>query len=56
MRGATPQEQKQYEAEVEISIHAPHAGRDIGYDGRIGLYVDISIHAPHAGRDFWHLV
>ena len=33
-----------------ISIHAPHAGRDlIGADGEIDL--SISIHAPHAGRD-----
>ena len=34
----------------EISIHAPHAGRDLA-----GVLVDqpplISIHAPHAGRD-----
>ena len=34
-----------------ISIHAPHAGRDMDADvaSRIG---GISIHAPHAGRDY----
>ena len=33
-----------------ISIHAPHAGRDVPAPHSV-LFVDISIHAPHAGRD-----
>ena len=33
-----------------ISIHAPHAGRDLRA-GRDNLRQLISIHAPHAGRD-----
>jgi len=34
----------------QISIHSPHAGRDVA---SIQLYgdLDISIHSPHAGRD-----
>ena len=37
-------------SQSEISIHAPHAGRDVGvvYGNVIEA---ISIHAPHAGRD-----
>ena len=34
-----------------ISIHAPHAGRDYDPDPIPGS-VSISIHAPHAGRDY----
>ena len=34
----------------DISIHAPHAGRDEPESGRISKD-RISIHAPHAGRD-----
>ena len=38
-----------------ISIHAPHAGRDVeGVTER--TYTDISIHAPHAGRDALHIL
>ena len=33
-----------------ISIHAPHAGSDIGYVYFLHLVI-ISIHAPHAGSD-----
>ena len=34
----------------DISIHAPHAGRDVGHF--VKPYIrEISIHAPHAGRD-----
>ena len=50
MRGATDNNGKM-RAMICISIHAPHAGRDIHYP--IVVYPDksISIHAPHAGRD-----
>ena len=34
-----------------ISIHAPHAGRDLEQEFHGALTVAISIHAPHAGRD-----
>ena len=49
MRGATELFVPQRD-EVIVSIHAPHAGRDVILDE----YADIkpvSIHAPHAGRD-----
>ena len=36
---------------VYISIHAPHAGRDLVVRPVIVRAVNISIHAPHAGRD-----
>ncbi len=50
MRGATLHEPHAVGA-VRISIHAPHAGSDLGSlcDG-YGFV--ISIHAPHAGSDF----
>ena len=35
---------------ANVSIHAPHAGRDPTPSVLRGLYV-VSIHAPHAGRD-----
>ena len=35
----------------EISIHAPHAGRDKRTRQAFSDKLDISIHAPHAGRD-----
>ena len=38
-----------------ISIHAPHAGRDLGLLGNYDPVIVISIHAPHAGRDL-HMV
>ena len=34
-----------------ISIHAPHAGRDVYIHGLFDALSFISIHAPHAGRD-----
>ena len=34
-----------------ISIHAPHAGRDVVHALHDLVCIDISIHAPHAGRD-----
>ena len=50
MRGATVTVPTYYEIS-EISIHAPHAGRDL-YTVSCCLLWLISIHAPHAGRDF----
>ena len=35
----------------EISIHAPHTGRDSGPGGKRNPPQGISIHAPHTGRD-----
>ena len=35
-----------------ISIHAPHAGRDVYQSGCLMRGYAISIHAPHAGRDY----
>ena len=35
---------------VDISIHAPHTGRD-GKLRKKTIKQDISIHAPHTGRD-----
>ena len=49
MRGATPKPTPESEEE-NISIHAPHAGRDFYRHGRCRDR-PISIHAPHAGRD-----
>ena len=49
MRGATGF-QHEPDLAVEISIHAPHAGRD-GYSRHDAHDHEISIHAPHAGRD-----
>ena len=49
MRGAT-QYSPPPPSTVTISIHAPHAGRDLLVcTGQFGIA--ISIHAPHAGRD-----
>ena len=51
MRGATNKNTEYNSAKTEISIHAPHAGRDItGFMHRLSAF-NISIHAPHAGRD-----
>ncbi len=36
---------------TDISIHSPHAGRDIAVTLLTGV-PSISIHSPHAGRDF----
>ena len=49
MRGATGGSAFSYLI-GQISIHAPHAGRD-GVFGGGGMMHCISIHAPHAGRD-----
>ena len=49
MRGAT-ESFPMISFNFNVSIHAPHAGRDV----QEGLYIsvdDVSIHAPHAGRD-----
>ena len=37
--------------EYNVSIHAPHAGRDLLDSGAIPFPILVSIHAPHAGRD-----
>ena len=50
MRGATDEVLNVLDAAV-ISIHAPHAGRDLRYTGTCRDGLNISIHAPHAGRD-----
>ena len=49
MRGETglPEEAVQ---QVVISIHSPHAGRDLAMSISKAVFV-ISIHSPHAGRD-----
>ena len=39
---------------IMVSIHAPHAGRDV-IDGIAADMRGVSIHAPHAGRDFYLL-
>ena len=49
MRGATYSPWSEV-GEFEISIHAPHAGRDKKEQTQFQKY-QISIHAPHAGRD-----
>ena len=36
---------------MSISIHAPHAGRDLALPVKAARGKAISIHAPHAGRD-----
>ena len=51
MRGATVFS-GQVSHRLRISIHAPHAGRDVDAVLPVILTGDISIHAPHAGRDF----
>lgn len=35
----------------EISIHAPHTGRDRRFLYAVVIHGDISIHAPHTGHD-----
>ena len=49
MRGATTNAQTN-ERNDDISIHAPHAGRD-RVSPHLRELLGISIHAPHAGRD-----
>ena len=39
---------------VDISIHAPHTGRDFPNHGVDFPNLRISIHAPHTGRDLPH--
>ena len=36
--------------QVQVSIHAPHGGRDAAVEGILGAG-GVSIHAPHGGRD-----
>ena len=50
MRGATSED---FLCDLidQVSIHAPHAGRDLLLVGRIRRPSHVSIHAPHAGRD-----
>ena len=36
---------------LRISIHSPHAGRDVIVSARTCWIYRISIHSPHAGRD-----
>ena len=50
MRGATRAAASVLGVSV-ISIHAPHAGRDIVVRVEVLVHLHISIHAPHAGRD-----
>ena len=49
MRGAT-KNLYNFIRKMEVSIHAPHAGRDPAALS-IPLDSQVSIHAPHAGRD-----
>ena len=49
MRGATRISDSERCAD-DVSIHAPHAGRD-PYCARRSARPCVSIHAPHAGRD-----
>ena len=49
MRGATYLE-VHYDMEEDVSIHAPHAERDIDRIFSTLVFL-VSIHAPHAGRD-----
>ena len=52
IRGATHKALVGHQVTADISIHAPHTGRD-GFDAPdITPANDISIHAPHTGRDF----
>ena len=50
MRGATNGDACR-RREKRISIHAPHAGRDLVFGYCLVKRCAISIHAPHAGRD-----
>jgi len=50
MRGAT-RAAKIVWLQTCISIHAPHAGRDVLALSTVSTETAISIHAPHAGRD-----
>ena len=54
MRGATKWVKAQSPT-MQISIHAPHAGRDIASCDFTGFPL-ISIHAPHAGRDWQEMM
>ena len=49
VRGATKMAEV-LDEEIEISIHAPRAGRDRSKNG-LFQSIEISIHAPRAGRD-----
>ena len=49
MRGATITTKTNALIQI-VSIHAPHAGRDLVAPGGF-KNIFVSIHAPHAGRD-----
>ena len=49
MRGATADPRPAHQL-TDVSIHAPHAGRDTATGGNVETMA-VSIHAPHAGRD-----
>ena len=50
MRGATPISDSLGQRHYGISIHAPHEGCDVKWNGNEWKY-EISIHAPHEGCD-----
>ena len=50
IRGATAL-RRRWNRRYDISIHAPHTGRDSGGIPIQGYLPHISIHAPHTGRD-----
>ena len=54
MRGATSDFHGNF-VWVEVSIHAPHAGRDPTLY-RLNDMCEVSIHAPHAGRDLQFII
>ena len=51
IRGATCKGWCSPAAPNQISIHAPHTGRDCAASSSYSARVIISIHAPHTGRD-----
>ena len=51
IRGATAL-RRRWNRRYDISIHAPHTGRDSGGIPIQGYLPHISIHAPHTGRDY----
>ena len=55
MRGGTADSTDSSTQSV-ISIHPPHAGRDLGHPAAGCNEGHISIHPPHAGRDVFVLL
>ena len=51
MRGVT-RKHLAHAANVAISTHTPHAGRD-NAGSKSTRFLPISTHTPHAGRDGW---